>query len=449
MVNNWVNNINLFNPWHQNGQFRFSEDKWRKRKYFAEAERYLEKNLMISLVGLRRSGKTTIMRQLINSLLEKNNEPQKIFFYEFDEEISNLEEILDFYLRNILKKEPHIAKAWIFLDELQFVEGWQTVLKKYYDINPEIKFIISGSTHLYLHKNTRESLAGRIIDINIHLLSWHEFLNFKYGKQEDFLKNIFDDNFLEEIKRHSDIITLKGDFKTFLSYGEFPYFFQETDAADMDKYFKNSIVDKIFSKDIAFFDVENRRAFGELFRVLGNETAGELNLQNLAREIGLNAITIKRYLEILQKMFLHSLVYKYSKSMRKQIKSFKKGYVNSLNLLRASSAVNYWDIKNDFWGHIIETFVFNEFIRNEIENIFFYHDTKIKKEVDFLLVSGTKLLPIEVKASSKINDFDLGNLLYFMDKNSLQRGILLYGGDDIEIRKKDNMTIECIPFYLI
>lgn len=448
MRNSWISDISLFNPWHQNGQFRFVEEKLRQRKYYTEAERYLEKKLIVALTGLRRAGKTTIIKQLINSLLEKRIESKRIFFYEFDEETGNLEEILDFYLRNILKEDPYTARAWIFLDELQFIENWQVTLKKYYDINPDIKFIISGSTHLYLHKNTRESLAGRIINIDIHLFSWHEFLNFKYGKKTDFLKNIFADNFLEEAKSHSDLLSLEGDFKTFLSYGEFPYFFQETNAVDLDKYFKDSIIDKIFSKDIALFDVENRRAFGELFRILGGETGQEINLQNLARETGLNVITIKRYLEILQKMFLYSLICKHSASLRKQAKSFKKGFISSLNLLRIELNANYWDVKNDFWGHIVETFVFNELVRNGLESIFFYNDTKRKKEVDFVLVSGTKLLPIEVKTHLKINNSDFKNLVYFMEKNKLKRGILLYGGHNIETKKIGDIIIECFPFYL-
>lgn len=449
MLNSWLNNIPIFNPWLQDGGFRFKEEKFHKRIYYDSAKKYLEKELMVSLVGLRRTGKTTIIRQLINFLLSSATDPQKIFFYEFDEENIRLEEILNFYLQNILRKDLYKAECYIFLDELQFVENWQVVLKKYYDINPKIKFIVSGSTHLYLHKNTRESLAGRIININIRPIGWHEFLNFKYGKSYNFVKDIFSENFAAIAEDNADILAFGGDFKTFLSYGEFPYFFHEKNALELDKYFKDAVLDKIFTKDIDLFDIENRRAFRELFKVLCFESANEINLQNLAGEIGISVITVKKYIEILEKMFLYSYIYKYVKSVRKQIKSFKKGYLSSLNLLRAALNINYWDIKSDHFGHIVETFVYNEFIRSEIENIYFYHDTKIKKEVDFVITRGSQMLPIEVKTAEKINESHLKNLIDFSRKNNLARAVLLYGGTEIIIKKISSLNIECIPYIMI
>lgn len=449
MLNSWVSNIPLFNPWLQNNLFRFEEEKFHKRIYYHGAKKYLEKELMVSLIGLRRTGKTTIIRQLINFLLSSNIDPKQIFFYEFDEENIHLEEIINFYFQNILKKDLYKSECYIFLDELQFIENWQIILKKYYDINPKIRFIVSGSTHLYLHKNTKESLAGRIININIRPIGWHEFLRFKHDKNYNFVKDIFSDDFITIVKKHADILMFQNDFKTFLSYGEFPYFFHENNSVELDKYFKDSILGKIFTKDISLFDVENRRAFSELFRILSFESAQEINIQNLARETGINAITVKRYIEIMEKMFLYGYIYKYTKSMRKQAKSFKKGYLSSLNLLRAALSINYWDIKNDHFGHIIETFVYNELLKNEIENIYFYHDTKLKKEVDFVITNGSKILPIEVKIKNRINDLNFKNIIGFMRKNNLQRGIMLYGGAEIEIKKIDNLKIECIPYIMI
>lgn len=449
MLNVWLNNISVFNPWFQDSQFRFKEEKFHKRIYYNSAKKYLEKELMVSLIGLRRTGKTTIIRQLINFLLSSSIDPQKIFFYGFDEENIHLEEIINFYLQNILIKDLYKAECYIFLDELQFVENWQVVLKKYYDINPKIKFIVSGSTHLYLHKNTKESLAGRIININIRPIGWHEFLNFKYKKNYNFIQDIFSKNFLKNVKNNSDILTFQKDFKTFLSYGEFPYFFHEKNAFELDKYLKDAVLDKIFIKDIELFDIENRRAFRELFKVLSFESANEINIHNLAREIGINVITIKKYIEILEKMFLYSYIYKHVKSAREQIKSFKKGYLSSLNLLRTAININYWDIKGDHFGHIVETFVYNELTKGEIENIYFYHDTKIKKEVDFVIIRGTQILPIEVKTANKINNLHLKNLIYFLHKNNLQRGILLHGGTEIMTKKIDGLNIDFIPYIMI
>ena len=444
---NITKNISLYNPWYQDKTFLFLEKKYNKRKQYYSVEKYLDKELIVSIVGLRRTGKTTIIKQIINSLLKKII-PEQIFFYQFDEENFDLEAKLDFYFQNIIKQNIYKANCYIFLDELQNVPNWQVILKKYYDINKKIKFIVSGSTHLYLHKNTKESLAGRIINIDIHPLGWHEFLNFKYGKNYDFLKNIFEDNFLEIAKNNRDILLYKKDLNTFLSYGEYPYFFHEANVFELDKYFKDSILDKIFARDINLFDVDNHRAFFQLFKILSKDSAQEINLQNISREIGLNVITIKRYISILEKMFLYHYIYKYTKNVRQQIKSFKKGYVASLNLSKVSLNIDYWNMTSDQYGHTIETFIYNEMIKNNIDDINFYHNTKIKKEVDFIITNGKKIIPIEVKTNEQINKTYFRNLAYFMESNKVSDGILFYGGDEIKIIKINKLKINCLPYFV-
>ncbi|MEA2088849.1 MAG: AAA family ATPase [Patescibacteria group bacterium] len=445
---NTTKNISLYNPWYQDKNFLFLEKKYKKRKQYYDVEKYLDKELIISVIGLRRTGKTTIIKQIINALLKKVASKQ-IFFYQFDEENIDLESKLDFYFQNILKQDIYKANCYVFLDELQNISNWQVVLKKYYDINNKIKFIISGSTHLYLHKNTKESLAGRIINIDIRPFSWHEFLNFKYEKNYDFLKNIFENNFLEIVKNNRDILLYKNDLKTFLSYGEYPYFFHEVNSFELDKYFKDSILDKIFSRDIKLFDIDNHNAFFQLFKVLNKDSAQEINLQNISREIGLNVITIKRYIGILEKMFLYHYIYKYTKSIRQQIKSFKKGYVASLNLSKVSLNIDYLDISNEQFGHIIETFIYNEIIKNNIDNINFYNNTKIKKEVDFVIANNKKIIPIEVKINDQINKAHLKNLVYFMEDNKINNGILIYGGEEIKTIKINKLKIDCLPYFMI
>ena len=217
----------------------------------------------------------------------------------------------------------------------------------------------------------------------------------------------------------------------------------------MDKYFKDAILDKIFSRDIKLFDIDNHSAFFQLFKVLNKDSAQEINLQNISREIGLNVITIKKYISILEKMFLYYYIYKYAKSVRQQIKSFKKGYSASLNLSRISLGIDYWDVSNEQLGHIIETFIYNEMIKNNISNINFYHNTKIKKEVDFIIANGKKIIPIEVKISARINKAHLKNLAYFMENNKINRGILFYGGEEIKTVKINKLKINCLPYFMV
>ena len=121
-----------YNPWHQDSDFLFKkEQKYQKRQQFKQLKKYLSQKMIISLIGLRRTGKSTIIKQTINELLRSGIKPRNIFFYQFEELDINLEDILNFYLENILKQNIHKASCYIFLDELQFIPSWQNTLKRY------------------------------------------------------------------------------------------------------------------------------------------------------------------------------------------------------------------------------------------------------------------------------------------------------------------------------
>ena len=224
-------------------------------------------------------------------------------------------------------------------------------------------------------------------------------------------------------------------------------------SLELEKYYEKSILEKIFSHDVKFFDVENFPSFLNLFKALNQNTAGAINISNMAREINLNKATVKRYIDILEKMFLYNYISKHSKSIRTQISSFKKGYSCSLNLLRTSLNLDYKNIHKEIWGHIIETFVYNELKRQNAQSamydIHFYNNSREKQEVDFVLSFKGNLLPIEVKANSEIRKNYFRGLIYFMNKEDLDKGFLLYGGNEILEKKIDNKTIYCLPYFLI
>src|SRR3989344_7842113 len=134
-----------------------------KRDIYPEIERHLNKRFILALVGLRRVGKTTIMYQLIQKLIGTNANRTNIFFFSFDEDLAKLNEVLEAY-KEMHNKDFRGEKIYIFLDEIQKCNGWENELKKYYDLYPKLKFIISGSESLFIRKKTKETLAGRIFE---------------------------------------------------------------------------------------------------------------------------------------------------------------------------------------------------------------------------------------------------------------------------------------------
>ena len=133
--------------------------------YSLITERYLAKNISISISGLRRVGKTTILFQLINYLLESGTEGKRILYYQFSEKINNLEQVLQIFFTNFTDLEVGRDNFYIFLDELQYVRDWQSIVKGYIDQNKRIKFVVSGSASIYFRSSVKESLAGRMLTL--------------------------------------------------------------------------------------------------------------------------------------------------------------------------------------------------------------------------------------------------------------------------------------------
>ena len=133
----------------------------KQRAVFEQLKKDISSKQIIEISGLRRTGKTTLMLQLINYLTKKNIEPFHLWYFTFDEEKPHLDELLLSFseqTRIDFKKE----KIFLFLDEIQKLENFSNQLKVYYDLCPNLKFVISGSTSLFIKKRTLESLAGRI-----------------------------------------------------------------------------------------------------------------------------------------------------------------------------------------------------------------------------------------------------------------------------------------------
>jgi predicted AAA+ superfamily ATPase len=139
---------------------------------------YLPKRMAILLHGVRRVGKSTLMFQMIQHLIDEKVDPYDIIYFTFDESLINLEELLLTFEKEVVKEPLRNKKLYIFLDEIQKHPQWWDKLKLFYDMYPNIKWFLSGSNGLMLQKKMAESLAGRIYSFQIQPLTFPEYLSF-------------------------------------------------------------------------------------------------------------------------------------------------------------------------------------------------------------------------------------------------------------------------------
>ncbi len=164
-----------FNPWWGDS---FSSSS-KPRIIFDSILKFFGKRQIIALTGLRRVGKTTLMLRLVDSLLEKGFDSKKILFFSFDEFPSVLfrDVISEFELK--MGFDGKNRDYYVFFDEIQKVSNWENQLKTIYDLNPNLRIVVSGSESLFIKSKSKESLAGRMFEFTILPLSFREFLVFK------------------------------------------------------------------------------------------------------------------------------------------------------------------------------------------------------------------------------------------------------------------------------
>ena len=158
--------LNQFNPWWAKGSVPKYLLGKHNRPQIKIIQKYINKRFIVLLYGLRRVGKTTLLYKTIQYLLEKKTKPTHILYFSFDEKIADIREIISIYQEKILKQKLSVSsRFFFFFDEIQKLPDWQSQIKLIYDLNPNIKIFLSGSTSASLQKRSRESLAGRILDI--------------------------------------------------------------------------------------------------------------------------------------------------------------------------------------------------------------------------------------------------------------------------------------------
>jgi len=125
--------LERFNEWWFTGKVRRELALPFRRYAFSRIMESLSERQILLLTGSRRVGKTTLLYQAIQSLLE-TVAPSKILYFSFEESLVSLKEVLEFYEKKVLMKPfDEVDRVFIFFDEVQYVENWPSVLKQFYD----------------------------------------------------------------------------------------------------------------------------------------------------------------------------------------------------------------------------------------------------------------------------------------------------------------------------
>ena len=346
-----------------------------ERKIFKRIIDKLHLRQIHVLKGIRRSGKTTLFKLIMNYLIkEKSINPKSILYVNLDDpyftelysDSKNLYKLLE-----LSEKITEVKVTRLFLDEIQNVKDWEKFVKAIYDNEVVKKIFVTGSNSSLLDGEYATLLSGRYIQDRITAPSFSEILkiagiNSRFGlidKKIEALKII--DNMME--------------------FGSFFEVLQEpTYKRDIILSYYESI---IFKDCIANNNLRDAKTFKEVVNFLISNASNLYSYNSISKALGINDNSIKEYIRVVEDAYMAGEIKQYSYSLKEQIKSKKKLYINDNGFL-AQTAFKF--SKN--YGKTFENLVYTELVKGGYEIYFYNKDF----ECDFIVKKEDKLIAIQV-----------------------------------------------------
>jgi|APFre7841882724_1041349.scaffolds.fasta_scaffold22127_1 hypothetical protein len=323
------------------------------------------------IVGGRRMGKTTLIKQFIKRLIQQGVEAKDILYLALDNPSLSATPLSE-HLKNIRKIHLHDRgrKLFLFLDEVQESVNWEAELKSLYDME-RLKIFCTGSTSALIARE-RSRLTGRQIITTLYPLSFTEFLSF-----------------------HSESPGLSEDYKyerlleDYLEKGGYP----ENVLNPSIEYLSN-LVEDILSRDlIRIYPIKKAYALKDLLRLIASSVGSRTSFNKIGKVLGLSVDTVKEYVNYLEAAFLVKSVEKWTTSHTEKIYAQKKIYLwdTGIKTILTGAA----DL-----GARAENAVLMELSRKKMALGYF---AESEKEVDFVVGEAKRFIPVEVKFISSLD----------------------------------------------
>ncbi len=307
--------LRQYNPWWRNPTAIKDESKPQKRMAFYDAFKILKHKTIrrfTVLSGARRVGKTTIMYQMIDKLIDENVNSRNILYVSFDNPIVkliNIETVLSIY--NSLY--PIEGIKYIFLDEIQYTENWELWMKVIYDSRKDIQLVATGSASPVLEKGSSDSGTGRWNILKIPTLSFYEYcclLQIEKPILPDNLKitNLVNLSNTELGDLMSRFSFLESHFNRYLMIGGFPELVLSDDDLYAQRMLREDVVDKVIKRDVlTLFNIRSPLLMEKLFLYLCMNSTEIFNITTAAKELENTSVsTLDSYINALE---MSNLIY--------------------------------------------------------------------------------------------------------------------------------------------
>lgn len=395
-------------------------------------KQFINSRQIVALIGVRRCGKSTAAKQLINHLIcDKKVNPKNILFLNLESPFLSRFRDNPLYLQNIFDEYSALAlpkgKIYIFLDEVQFFSDWQVFVKSLYE-KGGIKFVITGSNSSLLSSEMATMLSGRSIAKNIFPFSFKEILT---------VKKVDIQTKLNIIKNERQI---RHFFSDYLRSGGFPEIVLEKNSEMRNEILINYYRNILYQDIIPRFEIKKTKEIENLLLYLFSNIGQSYSYNSLSDFLKIRDKTVKEYIGFFEKSFLLTEVSNFQYSLKKQENYPKKVYSIDNGFINAVS----FSFSENF-GRFLENAVFIDLL--ERNKKVYYHKGNL--ECDFLIKEKMKITEaIQVtKELAQTNEKrEFGGLLEALDKFSLKTGWIITENQE-DKRKIGDKTIEITPIW--
>ena len=357
---------------------------WTGRKYpnllprtvFESLKTNLQTKHIQILTGIRRSGKSSLFAMLINELIEENK-PKSILKLNLDNPL--FFEIWDnpallYRLVETAEKITGEKINYLFLDEVQAVNDWETFVKSVYDTETFKKIFVTGSNSSFLQNEYSSFLSGRYLENNVFPYSFNEILQHN---------NIY--SYFDLVSNTPKVLQLVD---SCLEWGCFPEIMTLKNK-EIKINLLNSYFDSIIMKDcVSRYQIAEIATFKKLLLYTISNIGAIFSYKSLATAVGTNENTVKKYINILNDSYIIHDVSNFAFSLKENVRNTHKLYVADTGMINAVS-YRFWDNRTK----LFENFIFNELQKQQYDEITFATHTG---ECDFVVKKGFEYQAIQV-----------------------------------------------------
>ena len=322
----------------------------------------------IIVVGARQVGKTTLIKKILKG--------QDYLFLDGDDpsirqllQSPNTEQI-----RSILA-----GNKIVFIDEAQRIESIGLTLKIITDQFKDVQLMVTGSSSFELGNKLNESLAGRKWEYELFPIAWEEF-----EKKEGFVsaEQQLENRLLYGF--YPDVLNHKGNERAVL---------------------KNLVSSYLYRDILSFAEIRKPEVLDKLLLALAFQIGNEVNYNELSNLIGINKITVQKYIDILEKGFIIFRLNSFSRNLRNEIKRNRKIYFydNGIrNMITGNfSALNLRTDVGALWENFLVSERMKQNIYKETFARMYFWRTKQQQEVDFVEEKDGEIYGYEFKWQAK------------------------------------------------